>query len=324
MASDNMLKALVDGLTLTQSANYSAAAALTFLSYDICMTFFDEVKHIWSTRWSFAKALYFVGRYYGLIYLIVKLTIESTPGHSIHFCKVYWWYSILGGGIPFTIIVNMIFILRIYALYNRNRKVLLLFATLCLGESVCEIYACFGMATLTARAVIPSPPGVAWPGCLTIPPPEGSTLIAWIPAILVAWAFFLASLLRLRRSWRDAIALQAVRAENSRSPLVVVMIRDGTIYFSLILAILVICTTTTLVGNGSLYSTTAPWLIVVYSFSATQLILNLRRAAAREEAETFATTKTSRFRPKLSDRPKFAEPSSSYTLQGSTVFDRVA
>ena len=27
-----------------------------------------------------------------------------------------------GGGIPFTMIVNMIFTLRIYALYNRNRK----------------------------------------------------------------------------------------------------------------------------------------------------------------------------------------------------------
>ena len=43
----------------------------------------------------------------------------------------------------------------------------------------CEFYACFVSATLTSRGVIPSPPGIAWPGCLTTPHSERSTLIAW-------------------------------------------------------------------------------------------------------------------------------------------------
>lgn len=307
------LKALVDALTLTQSANYSTAAAFTFLIYDICTTFPDEVEYIWSSRWSFAKGLYFVGRYYSLVYLIVRLIIDGRPGHSIHLCKVYWWYNIMGGGIPFTIMVNMIFTLRVHALYHRSRKVLLLFITLCLVESVAEIYACFSIAILTSRGTIPSPPGIAWPGCLTVPQPQRLTLIAWIPCILVACAFCLASLLRLRRSLRDANSLRGVMMKDSQSPLVVILIRDGTIYFTLILAILIICASTTLVGTGQLYATTGPWLIVVYSYSATQLILNLRRAASSGRGpETFPMTTTTRVSLK---KPRFVQPSSSDTIR---------
>jgi len=44
----------------------------------------------------------------------------------------------------------------------------------------CEFYACFGIALYTSRGIIPSPPGIAWPGCLSdLPPSEKSTLIAW-------------------------------------------------------------------------------------------------------------------------------------------------
>jgi len=52
---------------------------------------------------------------------------------------------------------------------------------------------------------------------------------------------------------------------------------------------------------------------------ATQLILNLRRAAAWQGVETFSMTTTSRIRPKSAKGPVFAQPSSSDTIQGSTV-----
>ena len=43
-------------------------------------------------------------------------------------------------------------------------------------------YACFNMAGYTSRGVIHSPPGIAWPGCLTASPSprsQKSTLISW-------------------------------------------------------------------------------------------------------------------------------------------------
>ena len=57
---------------------------------------------------------------------------------------------------------------------------------------------------------------------------------------------------------------------------------------------------------------------------ATQLILNLRRAAAWEGVETLSMTMTSRIHPKSAREPVFAQPSSSDTIQGSTVPDIVA
>ena len=65
-----------------------------------------------------------------------------------------------------------------------------------------------------------------------------------------------------------------------------------------------------------------------YTFStlvgqATQLILNLRRAAAQEGAETFTMTTTTGTRPKLAKGLVFAQPSRSDTIWNSTVFDMV-
>ena len=53
---------------------------------------------------------------------------------------------------------------------------------------------------------------------------------------------------------------------------------------------------------------------------ATQLILNLRRAAAQQETQTFAMT-TFRTRPKLEKGLIFAQPSTSDTIRDSTVFE---
>ncbi|KDR65769.1 hypothetical protein GALMADRAFT_284123 [Galerina marginata CBS 339.88] len=269
----NPLQALYDALRLTRDANYSLAAAVTFLVFDIFMTLSDEVKYIWGSRWSFPKFLYLMGRYYGLIYLVIRLGVETHSNLSVPVCKAYYWYYVMGGDILFTTIVNVIFVLRIYALYGRSRKVLLVFVVLCLG-------------------------------CLTNPQPRKPTLISWVPCICVAWAFFLASLLRLRNSFRSARVLRGAMSGEQKPTLVMTLIRDGTIYFCLILSILVVCTSLTVTnsGNGQLYTMASPWLIVVYSFSATQLILNLRRASAPE----LEFTAGSILRPKVSGGPIFA------------------
>jgi hypothetical protein len=56
---------------------------------------------------------------------------------------------------------------------------------------------------------------------------------------------------------------------------------------------------------------------------ATQLILNLRRAAAQEEAGTFSMTTTPGTRSKPAKGLMFAQPSRSDTIRDSTVFDIV-
>ncbi|KDR68973.1 hypothetical protein GALMADRAFT_937347 [Galerina marginata CBS 339.88] len=165
-----------------------------------------------------------------------------------------------------------------------TRIVLFIFVILCLGEFGSEFYSSYVVAAQTSKDAFAFPAGlgVSWPGCLTAPQPRKPTLISWIPCICVAWAFFLASLLRFRHSFRNALVLRGAMAGEKKSTLVMVLIRDGTVYFCLILSILLVCTSVTLIGNGQLYPMASPWLIDVYSFSATQLILNLRKASNQE------------------------------------------
>ncbi|KAJ7429465.1 hypothetical protein B0H11DRAFT_1944803 [Mycena galericulata] len=71
MSETSDLNAIYAALSQTRQSNYSWAAAVAFLAYDICLTFAHEVKYIWRERWSLVKVLYLFGRYYGLFNLIL-------------------------------------------------------------------------------------------------------------------------------------------------------------------------------------------------------------------------------------------------------------
>ncbi|KAJ2918771.1 hypothetical protein MD484_g1649, partial [Candolleomyces efflorescens] len=61
---------LLAALKVEVDQGYSIAAALTFVLCDIISKLGDERKYIWKARWSPAKVMYFLTRYYGLIVLI--------------------------------------------------------------------------------------------------------------------------------------------------------------------------------------------------------------------------------------------------------------
>jgi len=42
-----------------------------------------------------------------------------------------------------------------------------------------QFSSCFRQASSTSRGVIPSPPGIAWPGCLSVPRSRRVTLVSW-------------------------------------------------------------------------------------------------------------------------------------------------
>ncbi|KAM5536830.1 hypothetical protein V8D89_009548 [Ganoderma adspersum] len=49
----------------TFTTNLVAAAAVTWIGYDICITFAEEVELVWKARWTLPKVLYIAVRYYG-------------------------------------------------------------------------------------------------------------------------------------------------------------------------------------------------------------------------------------------------------------------
>ncbi|KAF9528593.1 hypothetical protein CPB83DRAFT_853911 [Crepidotus variabilis] len=276
----DILQELYQGLRVTRDGNYSAAAAASLIAYDIGYTFFDEVDFIWRGQFSIPKVLYLLSRYYGLLYLITILAVETNTKLKPEFCRNWFYFYALGGNIFFTTIVNMVFIIRIYALYQKSRKILILFISLCSMEFVFEFAASYFSAKHAADSLMVAPLGIPWPGCLSIPLPQTLTLLAWIPALILMLIFFAFTIIKFQGAFRE-LAMAKSQHQRTFSPMMVVFIRDGSLYFGLIFAILLVNTILVVHGNAGLGLSAVPWQIAVYSLAGSHLILDLWKAGQR-------------------------------------------
>ncbi|EAU80583.2 hypothetical protein CC1G_11383 [Coprinopsis cinerea okayama7 len=84
MASQAEFEQLVSFLKIAQEGNYSTAAGLSLLTFDVFSTFQDEVRYIWRSRWSVAKVAYLLARYWALVFMIVILA-AATSKHSVKY-----------------------------------------------------------------------------------------------------------------------------------------------------------------------------------------------------------------------------------------------
>ncbi|OJA16362.1 hypothetical protein AZE42_07975 [Rhizopogon vesiculosus] len=92
--------------------NYISVPVLTLISYEYLLLFEKEVKYVWKRKWSLMSCLYLVVRYLGLFLALLSgccyaLVVLLEWGYS-----VYFYFA------------EVILIWRIYALYNRSKRLL--------------------------------------------------------------------------------------------------------------------------------------------------------------------------------------------------------
>ncbi|CAA7267520.1 unnamed protein product [Cyclocybe aegerita] len=230
-SGSDLLKQLMTAYERSEDAGYMTAAVMTILLYDMCTTIVDEIELIWKQRWTLAKVLYLFARYYPPIFTAVTLRVVSTAGHSV---DTYFRFISLGGYITFTTMVNVIFVMRVHALYHRSRKVLLFFAILCLAEFGVEFYISWVVSQETARTTFPGPlPG--WRGCLTLPVSVRiHSLAAWTLCAAVGFVFFAFSMWKFKDSLTDdsgSVRLDFLKDQRYFSPVLTVFMRDGAMFF---------------------------------------------------------------------------------------------
>ncbi|KZT35852.1 hypothetical protein SISSUDRAFT_1064169 [Sistotremastrum suecicum HHB10207 ss-3] len=288
-----LLLTTLDQLRIT---NYSLASALTFLVYDTVCNSPSEIALIWRAKWSFPKFLYIFARYWGIFYLGFELGVSVSvtldvngfnnllPILSVLTLPVaasFGSVSLSSGFVAFTTTVNIIFLLRIHALYNRSRKVLALLIGLVLLEFGTELYVTLMQAL--ENNVIPRPlPFVS--GCIISNGVTNRELVAWIPNLLVGFSFFVLTIIKLYQTLRDrypqsggVLQLTSQQIKGSLGPMLTMFIRDGALFFALLFGISVVCAVMTSVfKDSSLLTLAYPWLVGVYAYSGSRLILNLR------------------------------------------------
>ncbi|KAH7907232.1 hypothetical protein BJ138DRAFT_1129315 [Hygrophoropsis aurantiaca] len=115
-------------LQMQQTMNYVTAAAATFVLYDQILTSSQEVDLVWNRQWSFMTALYLIARYFGSLYVI---------GNAAMYVYINWTYSVIVNILLvinwteniFILTMQAMLVIRVYALFNQSKKVLIFLAT---------------------------------------------------------------------------------------------------------------------------------------------------------------------------------------------------
>lgn len=126
-------------------ASYFIVAASVAVWYDWALTLAQEVELIWRQRWSLMTALYLCLRYLGLLYAVISIlaqvpTIPLTDT-GCHACFI----TLNSITVVSTIMLGVIMIVRLYAMYQQSRKVLILLVVTFLPVSIID-------GTFTGRA----------------------------------------------------------------------------------------------------------------------------------------------------------------------------
>ncbi|KAG1800562.1 hypothetical protein EV424DRAFT_424103 [Suillus variegatus] len=106
-----------------QFATYIYTSTATFWTYDYACSLHEEWTFLLRSHWSKMKGLYIVTRYLPFIILITDLYMSFTPNENPGKCGMLANIS-LGFGMILAICSECFFILRTYALWNRNRVLL--------------------------------------------------------------------------------------------------------------------------------------------------------------------------------------------------------
>ncbi|KAG9309986.1 hypothetical protein JVU11DRAFT_10020 [Chiua virens] len=241
-----------------------SVAALTFLVWNTFLTFDEEVQCIWLMRnKNPLKWLYFYLRYSVLIAHITHNCLIDQLANSTYppICNVWRLYLMVFSQ-SLTTSIKIVLAIRIYALYNRSRRMAFLLLILHLIE--------IGGAV---RMILTESDGF-YGICLLLRPGDSSKNQAFV-SFTTQCILIVLTLVK---------CFLATKAGWGRTPLVSLLIRDGSavyIFECLLLACaLIVCGLRHERGIALFF-----WVTSLYSFYGCYLVMGLERLA-RKEAPT--------------------------------------
>ncbi|GAA5949312.1 hypothetical protein JCM3765_003367 [Sporobolomyces pararoseus] len=214
--------------------NTAQTLFLTFtaiLIWDSLASFPKEYEAMWKKKqaWSLMRVLFFVNRYGAVVALIFACVYTFGP-IPVDVCRKSYWTLLLTGDFVF-VVCDAILLVRVYAVYDRSRSVLVVLFTLWLAE----------IGILAWGALEPGPlilaPDVAeivgYRGCAASVPPERAVkaaFLGWAPSLIMNIIVLLMIL------WKSV----SVRIRVGTIPLLQQIQNDGILYFFVVVSINVI------------------------------------------------------------------------------------
>ncbi|KAK7685362.1 hypothetical protein QCA50_011727 [Cerrena zonata] len=231
----------------------SGIAALSFLVWDILISLGEEVEYIWLTPWAPLKLLFFFTRYYSLIVLTILNSRTLT-------CK-QWIVIEATSAVVLELAVEILLILRIYAMYSERKYIL----RTVVGLLVVQIII---MITTIAVSM---PRVTTTPNCIgTVIPVE---MVAYsVTSILYEAFLFILAIVKFRSASKIGLA---------KISLLRVLVRDNMWTFLAILVVMIMNTVLFTIAPATLAAIGFPWALATLGALGPRLMLNVRREHKR-------------------------------------------
>ncbi|KAI0696398.1 hypothetical protein C8T65DRAFT_583479, partial [Cerioporus squamosus] len=240
--------------------------AFAVLYYDFLLTFPLEVERYWiAVGRSWVSFFFFVNRYMGVLcHLPVIYEFFGTMPEEVRRCcircRTLQLYHQLLAAVT-QLVVGTLLMLRTYALYNRNRRVVYLLSTICATGGAVSVWAILSVRGSPS----PSPNVSMWVGCdLRISQKQGYYLAAAWSSILAfdttVFVLTLRQALHVGRTWSHSLFH--------------IILRDGQCYSFFVLAICYLSNILTYVPKHKGILTTLT--NVLSTTLVTRMMLNIR------------------------------------------------
>ncbi|KAI9437696.1 hypothetical protein H4582DRAFT_2077286 [Lactarius indigo] len=306
----------VDEITVIERHLFLNYAFNTFpvaiLYYDYALTLSREVEYFWPNpyRTGWVSFIFFLNRYaaiFGYIPIVMGLipntSCEPQNAWKTHLYKAYF-------GMALQLLVSALCSMRVYALYNKNNRILLALATLA-GASI--IVGFIAIATEADDVVIRIPPPIT-PIChpsLGLSD-EGSDFLS------IAWGGLLAFDAAV-----FALTLYKAIKMGYNTPLIQIILRDGSLYFVTLFFVNLANILTMQFAPTLLKNSVNPLTSVVSTTLISRLMLRLRSDRIQREHHSLGTMVTvdARFNSSLSELSGFWSPTNTTAHSGAESFE---
>ncbi|KDR66287.1 hypothetical protein GALMADRAFT_259566 [Galerina marginata CBS 339.88] len=226
--SDSLMysQAGLDMYRAGQITRYSELASACVILYDHLLTFDNEVKSIWTRKWSLPQVLFVISRYYVLASAILDTwgMFFPVPTDSFCFALLRWqgWTCVI-----VSVLAAGILQVKIYALYFLNKRILALMLTFFIGSVANSVWIMKGLLSKFQVKALSFPNGTF---CVlyTLGIDDALVYAFWIPILAFEFLLFMLALIR---------GLKMVNDTGSRSllcngqQLIAILVRDSITYF---------------------------------------------------------------------------------------------
>jgi len=241
----------------------------TLLVYDYMVTFSDETDLMWKGKWNLLNATFYAVRYLPFFDIGLGYVEQFLSPADPVVCKTI--YSIFSISILVGVdLANCILTLRTYAIWGKDKRILLTLGLVLLASVVGEGY--FMTSFLVTMSFINSPDPSVFRGCFIAQANTKDAWAAYLILLVLESVIFVLTLIKY------------IQQSETRNQFIIQTIyRDGLLFYIFIFGISLI--NIILLQTEQLSSAYGVLLIgihrVLHAILSCRLVLNIRKAAAQ-------------------------------------------